>query len=99
MAQRQFRDVFFNVERGQVTADFPSAAAGFTVTVTGLAFTGAQVGDMVLVSPVVASTAGFAFSGAVTAANTISVNALNGTAGVVDLASASYNVVLLRPKF
>lgn len=98
MGNSQFRGAFIQVGVFTVTADFPSATAGVSTAVTGLSAPGAAIGDVVLVSPVTASTAGFAFSGQVTAANTVSVTATNGTAGTVDLASASYLVVVLRPK-
>lgn len=96
MANEQFRGLFPITIRTRVTADFPSATAGVSTTVTGISVPGAVVGDKVLVSPVAASTAGFTFNGEVTAADTVCLTATNGTAGTVDLASASYNVVILR---
>lgn len=98
MAQRQFRDTFIEVNRAQVTVDFASAAAGAVATSAAQTVTGAAVGDTVVVSSQTGIATGY-FSGTVSAANSVVLFYTNNAAGVVDLASAVYNVVVLRPKF
>lgn len=96
----QFRGVFNAIFRGRVTADISNAATGSgtfgsaTVTVPGV-----QLGDLVFVSPVTtAMTAGAPVVGEVSAANTVRLVILNNSAGAVDQASQSYNLVVLRPQ-
>jgi hypothetical protein len=60
--------------------------------------TGARVGDQILVSSQTGIATGH-FTGVVSAADTVVLFYNNNAAGTVDLASAVYNVVVLRPKF
>ncbi len=98
MAKRQFRGTFNEVNRAQVTVDFASAAAGAVATSAGQSVVGALAGDIVLVSSNTAIATGY-FAGTVSAADTVVLFYHNNAAGVVDLASATYNVVVLRPSF
>jgi hypothetical protein len=98
MAQRQFRDTFIEVNRAQVTVDFASANAGAIATSAAQTIAGAAVGDIVVVSSQTGIATGY-FSGVVSAANSVVLFYTNNAAGTVDLASAVYNVVVLRPKF
>lgn len=77
----------------QATLDFPSTAAGAQSALT-VPVAGAVVGQGVLVLPS-ADVAGIAFKGAVTAAGTVTVYALNCTAGAIDPPSQAYTVVVL----
>lgn len=105
MAQYQFRGMFIGGAKALVTADFASATSasqttGGAVNVT-VAVPGAQLGDMVLVSPQAAEAqvAGASFTGVVIAANSVSIKFQNDTGGTLDLASTDlYAVVCLTPK-
>lgn len=78
--------------RGTATLDFPSVAAGGTQTLT-ITVTGAVVGDgCVLGLPSSGGLAGLVFKAHVSAADTVTVTAINGTAGALDPASAGYAV-------
>lgn len=66
-------------------------AADLTITVTG-----AAVGDAVHLGLPAAPTAGIAFNAFVSAANTVTVRAMNYTAGAIDPAAAAYRVVVIK---
>lgn len=77
------------------TIDVPSLAAGANTTFTITTGVTAKVGDFVL-SIVPAIDTDLIFIGRVSAANTITVRAINMTAGVIDLASTSFKVLYVR---
>lgn len=93
---RQFQDVFPSVLVQRSTVNFASAAdAGFaSVDVT---VTGAALGDIVLVALGV-DTVDLGLTGAVTAANTVTLTVQNDTGGAVDLASTTATIVVLKVK-
>lgn len=89
-------DHFLKVFSALGTWDAGSAAAGSNVSDT-LTVPGVILGDIVLgVSSSVAVPAGAVLSADVTAADTVTVKLTNNTAGAVDLASATYRVVIGR---
>ena len=79
---------------GSAALDFPSIAAASQQNLT-ITVTGAAVGDEVLLGLPAAPTAGIVFNAFVSAANTVTIRATNVTAGAVDPASATYNVVVI----
>ena len=92
----QFQDLFEVVGAGAFTVDMANAATGSgTFAVASVTVPGAALGDMVLVGPGV-DVVDAPIVGHVTAANTVELVLLNNTAGAVNLASAKYNVVVLR---
>jgi hypothetical protein len=94
---RQFQYVFSQCIVGKVTIDMANAATGSgTFAVASQAVPGAALGDFVLVSPVLDVTDA-AIVGNVTGANVVEFVLLNNTAGAVNLASATYNFVVLKP--
>ena len=80
---------------GTATLDFPSTAAAGTQDLT-ITVTGAAVGDMVLCSLPAAINAGLVFNAFVSAADTVKIRCQNLTAGALDPASATFNVVVLK---
>lgn len=76
------------------TLDFASIAAGAVGTLTATV-TGAATGDFVIVAPPGNLTAGLVFCGFVSAANTVTIRIINGTAGAVDPASATFGIAVL----
>jgi hypothetical protein len=92
----QFQRLFEVVGAGAFTVDMGNAATGSgTFAVAQITVPGAALGDFVLVSPAV-DVVDAAVVGNVTAANTVDLVLLNNTAGAVNLASAQYNIVVLR---
>lgn len=81
--------------RGSKTFDWPSIAAGAQTTTT-VTVTGAVLGDMVLGVSMDVDTLGVRFSGQVTAANTVTVTAANGTGGALDIASGTLAVLVAK---
>ena len=83
------------VLRATATLDFPSISAQsqqeLTVTVTG-----AAVGDPAMVAPPAAPNASLVYWAYVSATNTVTVRAVNPTAGAIDPASASFTVMVLK---
>jgi hypothetical protein len=74
---------------GSASVDFAEIAAGETGSAT-FTVTGAAAGDIVVVNPP-ALTTGLAFAGAkVTAANTVTVYAVNASAGAIDEGAATF---------
>jgi hypothetical protein len=73
------------------TLDYPSIAAGASADLT-IALPGAALGDTVALGLPAAPAAGLLFMAFVSAANTVTVRAMNITAAAVDAASASYAV-------
>lgn len=80
---------------GSATYDAPSIAAGATTTTT-VTVTGAAMGDFVDRISLGVSAAGLILSGYVSAANTVTVQLYNPTAGAVDLASTTLAVEVKR---
>lgn len=79
----------------EAALDFPSIAAAASATLT-ITVTGAAVGDPVALGLPAAPTAGLVFFPFVSAADTVSVRAMNITAGAVDAASATYKVAVSK---
>lgn len=82
-------------KRASVAVDLPSIGAGAIGTATATV-TGATVGDIVLgAASETALTAGLVVVGAdVTAANTVKIAVVNTTAGAVDEASHTYDIIV-----
>jgi hypothetical protein len=76
------------------TLDFASIAAGAVGTLTATV-TGAATGDFVIVAPPGNLAAGLVFCGFVSAANTVTIRIINGTASPVDPASAAFGIAVL----
>lgn len=94
----QFRGAFLGCFGPvQVTADLPSAPANGNSTVA-VTVPGIQVNDILIGVFPTTLVAGVAYSGTVTAANTLSLVMENGTGGAVDPASQVYTLLFLRPK-
>lgn len=83
--------------KGQVTVDFASCAAA-AVTIQTVTLPGAQLGDVVLMSPPLGglSVAVSCGVGYVSAANTVKMPTVNPTAGALDPASAVFEYCLFR---
>ena len=77
------------------TLDFPSVAAAGTQTLT-VTCPGASVGDVVALGLPGTVNAGIVFDACVSAADTITVRAMNITAAPVDPASATYEFVVFK---
>ena len=75
--------------------DFPSTGAVSTSDLT-VTLTNAAVGDAVYIGLPSAPSAGFVFFGFVSAANTVTVRAMNITAGALDPVSATYRVTVVQ---
>ena len=92
----QFQDLFEVVGCGAFTVNMGNAATGSgTFAVASVTVPGAALGDFVMVAAGV-DVIDAALVGSVTSANTVEIVLLNNTAGAVDLASATYRVVVLR---
>ena len=83
--------------KGQVTVDFVNCLAA-AVTIQTVTIPGAQLGDVVLLSPPLAglSVAVMCGVGYVSAANTVKLPVVNPTAGALDPASAVFEYCLFR---
>gem|GEM_PF-2533957 len=83
--------------KGQVTVDFASCGAA-AVTLQTVTIPGAQLGDVVLMSPPAGglSVAVMCGVGYVSAANTVKMPVVNPTAGALDPASAVFEYCLYR---
>lgn len=77
------------------TLDFPSIAAVGTQALT-VSVPGARVGDLVVLGLPDTVNNGVVFDARVSAADTVTVRALNITAGAIDPASASYRVSVIK---
>jgi hypothetical protein len=84
-----------NVLFNSAALDFPSIAAVSSADLT-IAVSGAAVGDCVDLALPAAPTAGLIFQAFVSAADTVTVRAMNITAGAVDAASATYGVTVAK---
>jgi len=76
------------------THDFGSIATQAEATTT-VTVTGAAVGDMVIVRPTTAVN-GIILDGTVTAANTVTIRAVNYSSGGIDPASQDYHVLVFQ---
>jgi hypothetical protein len=83
--------------KGRVTVDFASCGAA-AVTIQTVTLPGAQLGDVVLMSPPAAglSVAVQCGVGYVSAADTVKMPVVNPTAGALDPASAVFEYCLFR---
>lgn len=83
--------------KGQVTVDFASCGPA-AVTIQSVTLPGAQLGDVVLMSPPAAglSVAVMCGTGYVSAANAVKMPVVNPTAGALDPASATFEYTLFR---
>ena len=97
MAREQFQGLFKEVYTTAVAVDPASAGAGAEVSGT-ITVTGAAVGDIVLIGPGV-DLQTLILSASVISANTVEWVLMNETAGTVDLASSTWNVVVMSPDF
>ena len=79
---------------GTLTHDFGSIAAQAQATQT-VTINGALTGDMVIVRPTTAVN-GIIVDGTVTAANVVTVRAVNYSAAPIDPASQVYNVLVIQ---
>ena len=79
---------------GSVAYDFGAIAAQTEATTT-LTITGAAVGDVVIVRPTTAVN-GIITDGTVTAANTVTIRAVNYSSGSINPASQTYNVIVFQ---
>jgi hypothetical protein len=84
-----------NVLSNSAALDFASIAAAASADLT-ITVTGAAVGDEVALGLPAAPTAGIVFFAFVSATNTVTVRAMNITAGAVDPASATYSVIVFQ---
>ena len=75
----------------KATLDFPSVVAGTTEVLT-ITVTGASVNDTVAVGLPATLNDNLVFDARVTAANTVTVRAINNTAGAINPASGTYRV-------
>lgn len=78
-----------------VTVDFASVTTGSGATSNNITVPGAQLGDFVFVAATI-DTQGLQLFGWVTATNSIKIRVVNNTGADVDLASAKYNVKVVR---
>lgn len=77
------------IKVGSASVNLPSIATGATGSAT-FTVTGAAVGDVVIVNPP-SLTSGLAYAGAVvSAANTVTVYALNASGGTIDEAAKTF---------
>ena|SRR5579859_3569392 len=97
--KRQFNDIFQNVSAGSASLT-PGALTTGTSEIVTVAVTGAVIGDVVFVSCAVAQTAGIQVTGRCDAANVVSIEFSNTTAGSLTPAAGVYTVVscTLDPK-
>lgn len=77
------------------TLDFASIAAGAVGTLTATV-TGAATGDFAVAAPPGNLTAGLVFCAFVSAANTVTIRIVNGTAGAIDPASATWGITVFK---
>lgn len=83
------------IANSTVSFDPPSLATGAVAVSSGMAVTGAAIGDHIELYPPY-DTQGVAAQGQVSAANTIVISLHNRSAATVDLATGSWGVVVKR---
>jgi len=97
MSVQQFRGVFMDVIRYKGTLDLANAATGSgTFASADVTVPGVALGDMVLGVSLGVDTVDAVVTGAVTAADTVTVTLLNNTAGAVNLASTTVRILVAR---
>jgi hypothetical protein len=87
--------VWARVLRASASLDFPSVAAAGTADLT-ITVPGCVVGDDVQVSITAAPTTTLRFVAWVSAADTVTVRAINHTAGAIDQAATVYRVLVFK---
>lgn len=93
-----FRDLFTEVFIFTGAVDFGNAATGSgTFASVDVTVPGVALGDVVLGISVALDTIDTVVQGAVTAADTVTLTVLNNTAGAVNHASTTANVLVGRP--
>ena len=97
MAREQFQALFKEVYTSASTVNPASIAAGAELGVD-VTVTGAALGDFALAA-IGVDVVDLNVSAQVTAANTVTVTLGNATAGAIDLASSTWNVVVLHQDF
>ncbi len=93
--RQQFQAVFDVVASVTATVD-PASLADAAGASTDVTVTGAALGDFVLLGPGV-DVADVTVSAFVTAANTVTIRVQNESGGAVNLASSTWNILVLRP--
>lgn len=93
--RRQFHDLFDVVASVTATVD-PASLADAAGASTDVTVTGAALGDFVLVAPKV-DVVDLLVDARVTAANTVTIRVQNESGAGANLASSTWNIVVLRP--
>lgn len=100
MGASQFRGSVVQAGVYSVSVTTPTVATtvnGFVAA--AVSCPGAALGDVVMVAPVAAATAGVSFTGTVTAANSVTITVHNGSGGsFTGGAGVLFTIVVLRPK-
>lgn len=100
MPDYQFRGLFGKAIKATVTVTTPTVATAVAGFVGSVSVPGALPGDIVLVSPNVVQTAGVSFDASVTAADTVAITVINGSAGsYTGVAGLVCKLIILRPTF
>lgn len=77
------------------TLDFPSVPSGSQSSALTVMIPGVRQGDSVIVTPM-SDTAGIDFKGRVTSDDTVSIYAMNFTAGAINPASMQFRIVVIQ---
>lgn len=93
--RHQFQHLFDVVASVTATVDPASLADGDGASID-VTVTGAKLGDFVLVGPGV-DVSDVLVDARVTAADTVTIRVQNESGGTVDLASSTWNIMVLRP--
>ena len=96
--KQQFQGLFSEMWTAQGTIDFGSVADGDEAVDT-IAVPGVALGDMVIGVSSSVDVADLGLTAQVTGANEVTVQVWNNTGGAIDLASAVFRVVVVRPNF
>lgn len=94
----RFRGSIVAAGQYTATATVPSTATTVNGFIGSVSVPGAVAGDIVLVTPAVAQTAGVGFLGTVTAAGVIAITDVNGSGGTYNPGAQVFNIVVLRIK-
>jgi len=94
-SKRQFQDLFEVVALVKATVDPASLADGAGAT-TAVTVTGAALGDFVLVAAPY-DLVDFTVTAYVQAANAVEIRVQNESGSVANLASGTWNILVLRP--
>lgn len=93
--RQQFQHLFDVVASVTTTLD-PASLADAAGTTSSVTVTGAKLGDFVLAAAGV-DLAGITVTAYVSAANTVKIRVQNESGGGVNLASSTWNLMVLRP--